>query len=86
MISNKKLAQAGLFCLKEAAYNVLLETSDTETPELSNQQINELLGIERSFQDSYSYPLIRGVLDVLVREGRIKRVDKNGKKMMWRII
>lgn len=24
-MSNKKLAQAGLFCLKEAAYNVLLE-------------------------------------------------------------
>lgn len=85
-MSNKKLAQAGLFCLKEATYNVLLEASYTDTPELSNKQISERLGIEISFQDSASYPLIRGVLDVLCCEKRVKRVDERGKTMIWRII
>ena len=84
-MSNKKLAQAGLFCLKEAAYNVLLEASYTDTPELNNKDISDCLGIQLSFKDSASYPLIRGVLDVLRCEGRIERVEEGGKKMLWRL-
>lgn len=84
-MSNKKLAQAGLFCLKEAVYNLLLAASETETPELSNKEISDALGIQISFQDSASYPLIRGVLDVLRREGRVAEVGE-GRKMMWRRI
>ena len=84
-LNNKLLCEAGLFCVKEAVYNVLLEAADTDTWELTNRQISERLGIERSFKDSDSYTLIRGILDVLYREERVERVDKNGGKMIWRI-
>ena len=86
-MNNKKLAEAGLFCLKEAVYNVLLEASHTDTPVLKNKQISERLGIETSFQDKgASYVLLRGVLDVLCREERVYRVSELGKPMIWRII
>ena len=84
-LNNKLLFHAGLFCLKESVYNVLLEAAHTDTRELSNRQISERLGIEISFKDSASYPLVRGLLDMLRREGRVERVDENGKKMIWRI-
>lgn len=84
-MSNKLLFHAGLFCLKEAVYNILLEAAHTDTRELSNRQICERLGMEISFKDNASYALLRGVLDVLHYEERVERVDENGKKMIWRI-
>ena len=82
-MSNKRLFHAGLFCLKQAVYNVLLEEAQADTRELSNDEISERLGIESSYKDSAKYALLRGVLDVLCREGRVERVDK--RKMVWRI-
>lgn len=84
-MSNELLFQAGLFCLKEAVYNVLLEASHTGTRELSNSEITKRLGIQTSFKDSDTYTLLRGVLDELRREERVERSDKNTKKMIWRI-
>lgn len=84
-MSNKLLFHAGLFCFKEAVYNVLLEAAHTDTRELSNREISECLGIETSFKDNAKYALLRGVLDALCREERVERVDENGKKMVWRI-
>ena len=84
-MSNKHLCHAGLFCLKESVYNVLLEAAHTETRELSNHQISECLGLEISYMDKASYALLRGVLDVLRREGRVERVDEGSGKMIWRI-
>lgn len=83
-MSNKHLFHAGLFCMKEAVYNVLLEASPTGTPELGHKQISERLGIAFSYQDSAAYPLLRGILDELRRDDRVERVD-TGRKMIWRI-
>ena len=63
---------------------VLLEAAHTETPELSNHQISECLGLEISYMDKASYALLRGVLDVLRREGHVERVE-GSRKMIWRI-
>lgn len=81
---NKHLFHAGLYCLKEAVYNVLLEASKTESRQLSNKEISDVLGISLPYQDSAGYPLLRGVLDELCREGRVARVD-TGRKMIWRV-
>ncbi|MDE0681654.1 MAG: hypothetical protein OXI63_01945 [Candidatus Poribacteria bacterium] len=83
-MSNKLLSDAGLFCVKEAAYRVLIEAADIGTGELTNSEISELLGIEPSFKDPDSYTLIRGILDALRRDGRVERVDEKGRKMIWR--
>lgn len=83
-MNNNRLFDAGLFFLKEAVYNVLLEAFYTGSGKLSNQQISELLEIETPFYDTASYPLLRGVLDILYQEGRVERID-NGKKMIWRV-
>ena len=83
-MSNKYLFDAGLFCLKESVYNVLLEAAHTETRELSNGQISERLGIKTAFKDPASFPLLRGILDELRRDGRVERVE-GGRKMIWRI-
>lgn len=81
-MSNKNLFDAGLFCIKESVYNVLLEASRTDTGELSNRQISKRLGIKTAFKDRASYPLLRGILDELRRDRRVKRVDKDGGKMI----
>lgn len=83
-MSNKHLFHAGLFCLKESVYNVLLAAAETEMPELSNRRISERLGIQTSFKDAARFPLLRGILDELRREGRVERVE-GSKKMIWRI-
>ncbi len=83
-MSNKHLFHAGLFCVKEAVYNVLLEASAADSPEMSNAEICEKLDVEKSFQDPGSYTLIRGVLDELACDGRVERVDSGG-KMIWRV-
>lgn len=84
-MNNKHLFHAGLFCMKEAVYKVLLEASETGSPEMSNKQMSEILGTDTPFQDSAGYALLRGVLDELRREGRVERVDTGGRKMIWRI-
>lgn len=83
-MNNNRLFNAGLFCLKEAVYNVLLEASYTGSGKLSNRQISEILEINPSFRDSAGYPLLRGILDILYQEKRVERID-NGKKMIWRV-
>lgn len=83
-MSNKNLFDAGLFCIKESVYNVLLEAAQTDTPELSNGQISKRLGIETAFKDPARFPLIRGILDELRRDRRVERVEGSG-KMIWRV-
>ena len=78
-MSNKDLFRAGLFCLKESVFNVLSEHS-----QLDHAEISAILEIEKSYQDSASYSLLRGILDELSRDDRVERVD-TGKKMIWRI-
>ena len=85
-MSNPKLFYAGLFCMKEAVYNVLLEASEAGSPEMSNKEICEILGIEKSYRDTNSYTLLRGVLDELWRDERVKRVEHPGREMIWRIV
>ena len=84
-MSNKYFFHAGLFCMKEAVYNVLLEVSEAGSPEMSNKEICEILDIEKSYRDPDSYTLLRGVLDELWRDDRVKRVD-SGRKMIWRVV
>lgn len=50
------------------------KAAHTETPELSNRQISDILGIETSYIDSAGYALLRGVLDELRREKRVEEV------------
>ena len=83
-MNNKHLFDAGLFCIKESVYNVLLEAAQTDTCELSNGQISERLGIKTAFKDPARFPLLRGILDELRREGRVERVE-GSRKMIWRI-
>ena len=80
----KHLFDAGLFCIKESVYNILLEAAQTDTCELSNGQISERLGIKTAFKDPTRFPLLRGILDELRREGRVERVE-GSRKMIWRI-
>lgn len=84
-MNDKKLFHAGLFCVKEAVYNVLLEASHTQNPELDHRQISERLEIEHSYLDSAEYPLLRGILDVLRREERVERVGSS-RKMIWKVL
>lgn len=84
-MSNKYFFHAGLFCMKEAVYNVLLEASEAGSPEMSNKEICEILGIEKSYQDTApDYVLLHGPLDELCLEGRIERLE--GRKMIWRVV
>ena len=85
-MSNKLLFQAGLFCLKEAVYNVLSEAAETETPGLYNWDISERLGMERSFEPDAQYALLLGALDELKRDVRVERVDSSSRYMIWRIV
>ena len=82
MTGSKQLARFGLFYLKEAVLNVLFNAVQTDIRELRNRQISERLGIERSTYDTAYYPIVRGVLDELLKE---KRVIKCSKSKTWRI-
>jgi hypothetical protein len=82
MTGNKQLVRFGLFYLKEVVLNVLFDAEHTDTRELSNRQISKCLGIERSTYDTVYYPIVRGVLDELLKE---KRVIKCSKSKTWRI-
>ena len=84
-MTHKQLFHAGLFCMKEAVYNVLLEASEAGSPEMGNKEISEILGTGRSYQETApDYVLLHGALDELCREGRVERVP--ARKMIWRII
>ena len=81
-MSNQKLFHAGLFCMKEAVYNVLLEASKA----MSKKEISRILDIENSYQDaSPDYMLLEGILDALCREGRVVLVNP-GRTMTWSVV
>ena len=84
-MNNKALFQSGFYCCKEAVYNVLSEAAATKTPELTNREISEKLGIKKTHFVGNYYALLHGIFDELVREGRIERVESS-RKMLWRAI
>lgn len=86
-MNNKALFQSGFYCCKEAVYNVLSEAAATKTPQLTNREISEKLGIEKTHFVGNYYALLHGILDALWSEGRVKRVEvPHSKKMIWRAI
>ena len=84
MIGKKQAAELGLFFLKEAVLDVLLEAGETDTPQLQPNEISKRLGIERATDGAgnKSYALIHGVLNELFRENRVESVKSS---QAWRM-
>lgn len=78
-IGKKQIARFGLFFLKEAVLDVLLEAGETDTPQLQPNEISKRLGIERATRGSGSlgYALIHGVLNELLKENRVGYVESS---------